>query len=113
MGENIMPLFETQIYKLKTKQDRSQDKMHFLEWLKLQGLEHEGFVMSVPTDAIWKGKKVTMNIVSYGHYQVQGGWMVYISYRGDVVNQVRQHTWRWSEGKAVLSSHKINEFINI
>ncbi|MEO5645853.1 MAG: hypothetical protein ABIQ91_00025 [Candidatus Paceibacterota bacterium] len=108
-----MPLFEHRLNKFQNKKQRAEGKNSFFEWLRLQGLEHEGFQLSVSTDAVWKGRRVTMEVVSYGHYQVQNGWMIYISYKGDVVNQVRQHTWRWINGAADISSHKINEFINI
>jgi len=108
-----MALFEYDIRKNRNKTEARGGEKAFFEWLDNNGLGKEGFDTVVPSDKVWKGKRVTFFVESYGYYQVQGGWMVYVSYRGDCVNHVRQHTWRYGERAAILESYKLNEFINI
>jgi hypothetical protein len=105
-------MFEREINEIKNAKERVGAEKPFHEWLKAQGLGSSGFELSVPTKDVWKGKYITWNVVSWGHYQVQSGWMVYISYKCSAVNHVRQHTWRWGNGAVILDSYKLNEFIN-
>jgi hypothetical protein len=108
-----MALFEYDINRNRNKTDAKSRENAFFDWLNAQGLGLEGFVPSVSTDLIWKGKKLTFFVESYGHFQVEGGWMVYLTYKADYCNHVRYHTWRWVGGRSDLSSHKMNEYINI
>lgn len=97
----------------RNKTEAKSGENSFFEWCETNGLGKEGFDVVVRTDKVWNGKPVTYFVCSYGYYQVEGGWMVYISYRADVVNAVRQHTWRWADKGADLSSYKLLEFLNI
>lgn len=106
-------MFEYQIYKNRNKTEAKSNQNAFFEWLKSMGLDLEGFDISVRSDETWKGKPITYFITSYGFYQVQGGWVVYIAYRGDILNVVRQHTWKWDGKKADVSSYSFNKFANI
>ncbi len=108
-----MPLFEYDIQKHRNKTESRNGERAFFEWCDANGLGKEGFSMVVSSDKTHKGKPVTFFVESYGYYQVEGGWMVYISYRGDCVNHVRQHTWRYAERAARLNTYRLNEFINI
>jgi hypothetical protein len=106
-------IFEYRIYKHQNRTQARQGENSFHEWCKNNGLGSEGFSVVAPSDKVWKGRPVTFYIASYGYYQVQGGWMVYIAYRGDVLNHVRQHSWIWDGEKADPKSYKLDEFINI
>lgn len=108
-----MALFEYDFRTNRNKTEARSGENAFFEWLKANGLELEGFDTCVRSDKVYKGKPVTFFVASYGYYQVEGGWMVYISYRGDVVNHVRQHVWRYGDHKADLSTYRLNEFMNI
>jgi hypothetical protein len=107
-------MFEYHINKLQNAKERSQGENSFFEWLKASGLELDGFSTHLPSDSVWKGKQVRWNLVSYGFYQVQSGWMIYITYKSSAVNHVKQFTWRWKQDYgADKSTMKLNEFINI
>lgn len=106
-------MFAHEINEIKNKSERRNSENAFFEWMKSQGLERSGFAMTVPTHDVWKGKYITWDVVSWGHYQVQSGWMVFITYKNSAINHVRQHTWRWGEGRVIPESYKLNEFINI
>ena len=108
-----MALIEVQLTKNRNKTDARQGEKAFFEWCDKNGLGLEGFSPTVASDKVWKGKPVTFYIASYGSYQVEGGWMLYIAYRGDVVNHIRQHSWRWNGKAADLSSYKLHEWLNI
>jgi hypothetical protein len=108
-----MAMFEMELTKHRNKTEAKSGEKNFLEWCDKNGLGLEGFSPCVASDKVWKGKPVTFFIASYGFYQVQDGWMLYIAYRGDVVNHIRQHTWRWDGSKANLASYKLNEWLNI
>jgi hypothetical protein len=106
-------LIEKDSKEFRNKTQAKQGEKTFFEWLEEVGLEKEGFDSVVRSDKIYKGKPVTFYISSYGYFQVEDGWVVYISYRGDVVNHIRYHTWKWSLGIAQSSSYKLNEWLNI
>lgn len=106
-------MFEMDITKNRNKTDARQGGNSFFEWLDKMGLGLEGFSPVVASDKLWKGKNVTFFVQSYGFYQVEGGWMVYIAYRGDCVNHIRQHSWRWDGSIADKSTYKLNEWLNI
>lgn len=108
-----MAIFEYDIRKNRNKTEAKSGEKSFSEWCDNNGLGLEGFFPCVVSDHEYKGKRVTFFVASYGYYQVEGGWMVYIAYKGDHVNHVRQHTWRYGEGGAILASYKLNEFLNI
>lgn len=106
-------MFAHEINQARNRMERQNSESAFFEWMKAQGLEREGFEMTVNTDDVWKGKRISWAVIQWGHYQVQGGWMVFITYKNSAVNHIRQHTWRWSDGRCDLSTHNLNEFINI
>lgn len=108
-----MAMFEMDITKNRNKTDARQGENAFFEWCEKMGLGLQGFSPVVASDKVWKGKPVTFFIQSYGFYQVQSGWMIYIAYRGDVVNHIRQHTWHWNGKSADLTTYKLNEWLNI
>ena len=106
-------LVDLDITKFRNKTEARTGENAFLEWSDRMGLGKEGFGCVVSSDKVWKGKPVTFFIQSFGFYQVQSGWMVYIAYRGDVVNHIRQHSWRWNGETADLATYKLNEWLNI
>jgi len=108
-----MALFQYDIRKNKNKTEARSGERIFFEWCDSNGLSLEGFSPVASSDKVWKGRPVVFFITSYGYYQVQGGWMVYVAYRGDVVNHIRQHVWKWDGYKADLSSYSLHEWLNI
>lgn len=108
-----MALFEYDIRKNKNKTEAKSGEKNFHEWCDSNGLGLEGFGPVAASDKVWKGRPVTFYVASFGYYQFEGGWMVYIAYRGDILNHIRQHSWRWDGEKADLKSYKLNEWLNI
>lgn len=108
-----MAVFEYQIQKNGNRTDAKSGEKLFYEWCESNGLGLEGFSAVSASDKVWKGRPVTFYVASYGYYQVEGGWVVYIAYRGDILNHIRNHSWRWDGKKADLSTYSFNEFVNI
>lgn len=108
-----MSVIEVQLWKHRNKTEAKGNENAFLEWLERMGLGNEGFEVSVRSQQTYKGKPVTFFVSSYGAFQTFDGYQIYISYRGDVVNHVRYHAWRWDGKRADVQSHTLNEFINI
>lgn len=108
-----MPVIEVSLKKHQNKTDARGNQNAFFEWCDNNGLGKEGFDVCVRSEETWKGKNITYFIASYGSFETLEGWIVYISYRGDILNVVRYHTWKWEKGGAILASHKLDKFANI
>lgn len=103
-------MFVRETVNMKYKKDALGAEHGFYEFLKRIGQDNQGFSFYGKSQDMYKGKHVEFRVVSYGGYQASGGWYVYITYRADAINHVRQHVWRWDDsGKAV--GYRLNEFI--
>nr|CRY96384.1 hypothetical protein [uncultured prokaryote] len=108
-----MPVIQIQLTKHRSKTDAKGGENAFFEWLERMGLEKEGFYSVVRTQQTYKGKPMTFYVASYGSFQTIDGWEIYLTYRADIVNHVRYHTWKWDGKRAVIAAHSMKEFINI
>lgn len=107
-----MSVLEISIQKNRNKSEAKQGEGTFLEWCDRNGLGKEGYVSYSSSDVKYRGKHVVFYVVCYGSFQTVNGWLIYITYRGDIVNHVRHHTYQWDGKQAIIASHSINEFIN-
>lgn len=105
-------LIEVNLQKHRNKTEAREKENTFLEWCDRMGLSFEGYSSAVRSDKTWKSKPITFYVESYGSFQTLDGWMVYISYRADIINHVRYHSYFWDGKKCVLATHKLSEFIN-
>lgn len=108
-----MPVIEIELKKHQNKTDAKGNSNAFFEWCDRVGLGKEGYDICVRSEEVWKQNPITYFVASYGQFETLDGWMLYITYRGDILNVVRYHTWRWDGKKAVLASHKLDKFANI
>ena len=107
-----MPTFEHHIQKTQKGKDTGNQANAFFDWLKAQGIEMEGYSWTVHLIDPVTAQTAIWECISYGHYQVEGGWVVFLTYQYKKRRHVRQHNYRWVNGKADVSSHTLLEFIN-